>query len=276
MKKELVFGKQKIVYYEEGTGFPFLVLHGWGTRRSPDKNTGFIKELASKGFRVIQITMPGFGDSTLPNLKTKEDELTQSIIKTLDYLQIGQVFVYGHSAGGLVAAKLAKINSQRFKVIVLHSVPSPGRVKLLTQFGVFGILGYLVFAGLWYLIPPILFLKPVRILFKSQYEFFSRKGNAMGKAWKRFILKNFDEIFSNIIKIPTPTLVMIGEKEIFLFRRGMEFFQQKPNSVCEVLPKVGHKAPQLQPEVVVGKIMNFIKNNYSKLQKEAEGFNLVF
>jgi pimeloyl-ACP methyl ester carboxylesterase len=276
LKKELVFGKQKIVYYEEGTGFPFLVLHGWGTRHSPDRNEGFIKELASKGFRVIQVTLPGFGDSSLPDIKTKEDELTKSIMKIMDRLEIGQVLVYGHSAGGLIAAKLAKMNPQRFKVIVLHSVPCPNQVKLLTQLGVFGVVGYLVFAGLWYLIPPILFLKPVRQLFKSQYEFFSRKKNAMGKAWKRFVSKNFDESLSYIITSPTPTLVMIGEKDIFLFKRGMEFFQQKPNSVCEILPEVGHKAPQLQPEIVVGKIMTFIKNNYSKLQKEVEGFNLVF
>jgi pimeloyl-ACP methyl ester carboxylesterase len=277
LRKEFYSGKQKIVYYEEGEGFPFLVIHGWGIIDSPKRNLPFIKTLAKRGFKVYQVSLPGFGESSLPELKSNKDELTESIVKFADEMKISQFLVYGHSAGGLIASKLESKEPKKFKVIVLNSVPCPFRIRLLSRIGIVGIIPFLAVTGfLGVAIPPIFFLKEIRNYFKNTYIFFRREKATMWRAWNRLINNDFRESFSNIEKIVTPTLVIRGEKEPFLIKAGSDFFMKKPNSLPEVVRGQGHGMITEIPEFLADKIMDFIKINYLILQKELLGLRLDF
>jgi len=255
MQKELFLGDQKIVYYEKGKGAPFLIIHGWGGSTSPVHNLKFQEILAKKGFRVFVIALPGFGDSSLPTLKSNEDEITESVIKFADKLKLKRFFIYGHCFGGLTAIKIGKLHPNRVKGIVLCAVPSPFMLKNVTKVGYLGLILFLLIAELSQLfLPPVYFFKRLRRWLHRQFKFYQRKRGAMWRAWKRVMKKDFEEIFADIEKMKIPVLIIFGTKENPLIKGGANFFKRIPNSVLKIIPGANHSVQIDAPEKLVEEI----------------------
>ena len=260
MKKEVFLGEQKIVYYQKGKGSPFLIIHGWGGSASPRHNLKFQEILAKRGFRVLVISLPGFEESSLPTLKTNNDEITESILKFADKLNLKQFFIYGHCLGGLIAVKLVRLYPKRIKGIILCAVPSPFAVKISMKVGFLGLILFLLVAELSQLFfPPIYFFKRLRKWLREQFKFYKRRHGIMWRAWKRIMLKDFKETFLAIEKIKTPALIILGDKENFIIRKGVDFFKKIPGSVSKVILGANHSVQLDAPEKLVGEIVSFIK-----------------
>jgi len=260
MKKEVFLGEQKIVYYQKGRGSPFLIIHGWGGSVSPHHNLKFQEILAKKGFRVLVISLPGFEESSLPTLKTNNDEITESILKFADKLNLKQFFIYGHCLGGLIALKLARLYPKRIKGIILCAVPSPFAVKILMKVGFLGLILFLLVAELsQFFLPPVYFFKRLRKWLKAQFKFYKRKHGIMWKAWKRIMLKDFKETFLGIEKIKAPTLIVLGDKESFIIKNGVNFFKKIPGSIFKVILGANHSVQLDASEKLVGEIVSFIE-----------------
>ncbi|EKD79857.1 MAG: alpha/beta hydrolase fold protein [uncultured bacterium] len=106
-------------YQEVGTGdmTPLLVMHGWG--RSGNEWMGMAKELSDwSGRKVYVVDLPGFGGSTLPQVKTigEYSELVRSLCK---YLNFEKVMLMGHSLGGRVGIVLGAIYPDLVERLIL-------------------------------------------------------------------------------------------------------------------------------------------------------------
>ena len=259
MQKELLLNDQKIVYYEKGKGVPFLILHGWGGSTSPVHNLKFQEILAKKCFRVFIISLPGFGDSSLPTLKSNEDEITESVIKFADKLKLKRFFLYGHCFGGLIAIKIGRLHPSRVKGIVLYATPSPFVVKTLMKVGYLGLILFLLIAELSQIfLPPISFFKKLRKWLHRQFKFYRRRRGTMWRAWERIMNKDYKEVFIDIKKMITPVLMVLGTKEIPLIKNGVKFFRQIPNSVSRYVVGADHSLQIDAPEKLVTEITHWL------------------
>ncbi len=268
MQKELLLNDQKIVYYEKGRGVPFIIIHGWGGSTSPIHNLKFQELLAQKGFRVFVIALPGFGESSLPELKSNEDEITESVIKFADKLKLERFFIYGHCFGGLIAIKIGRLYPHRVKGIVLCAVPSPFTVKTLMKGGYPGFILFLLIAELSQIfLPPVYFFRRLRRWLRQQFKFYQRKRGTMWRAWKRIMDKDFKKVFVDIEKMTAPVLIVLGAKESPLIKSGAGFFKQIPNSASSCIIGANHSvqidAPEKLAEEIVRWLDKFVKREYN-------------
>ncbi len=260
MKKEIFLDGQKIVYFEEGEGIPFLIIHGWGGSSSPLDNSKLQEFLAENGFRVFIIALPGFGGSSLPKIKGDYDGITEGVFKFADKIILENFFLYGHCLGGLIALKLAKFYQKKIKGLILYGVPSPYLVRMSNKLGYFGF-ALLVFltelSHIFFL--PMPFLKKIKIWLHAQFRFYAKGRGIMWKVWKGITSKDFKENFYNLEKIKIPTLIIQGAKENIIARKGTQFLKRIPGSLIKIIPDVGHSIQIDAPEKLAEEIVNFTK-----------------
>ena len=124
MGKNIITVNGKTVsYYEEGKGNPIVLLHGFcGSMKYWDK---VITEL-SEHYRVIALDLPGHGESSNLEGSTTIEDMAVHIKGLLDYLNLTQVSMFGHSLGGYVTLAFA----ERFRQMLngfslIHSTAFP-------------------------------------------------------------------------------------------------------------------------------------------------------
>ena len=96
-----------INYIDEGEGELVVLLHGWGSNI-----TLFNKsvELLKKGYRVVTMDMPGFGESEEPKEPWSVDDYVDFLLEFLKDYSFDTLTLLGHSFGGRVIIKLCSRN----------------------------------------------------------------------------------------------------------------------------------------------------------------------
>lgn len=80
-----------------------------------------IKTLSSQGYRVIVPDQVGFGKSSKPDLAYDLDLLVMNTMQLLDTLKVRQVDVLGHSMGGMLGVRMARLYPQRVQRLILET-----------------------------------------------------------------------------------------------------------------------------------------------------------
>ncbi len=93
----------KINYIEEGQGDLVLLLHGWG---SNIKLFQASIDLLQKGYKVVAMDMPGFGESEEPKEPWDVDDYVDFVLEFLKDYEFDRITLLGHSFGGRVIIKL--------------------------------------------------------------------------------------------------------------------------------------------------------------------------
>lgn len=109
----------EIHYTEEGSGFPVLMIHGFGGSYT---NFAELADLMKGEYRVIRVDLPGFGLSDFPAAKEGEkfsDDYRDYVSFILDTLHLDSVYVIGNSFGGAVTWMSALDHPDKVKKIVL-------------------------------------------------------------------------------------------------------------------------------------------------------------
>lgn len=107
-----------IAYDIEGKGKPIILLHGWGTSRKTF--TSLCEEIKSS-FEVHLIDLIGFGESDEP---LKPYSLDDYVLFLRDYIMrfnLVDVIILGHSFGGRIAIKYARMFNEVKKIILVDS-----------------------------------------------------------------------------------------------------------------------------------------------------------
>jgi len=88
---------------DAGEGRPIVLIHGWPL--SDEMYEYQYHELIDKKFRVIGITLRGFGKSNKPYGTYDYDVLAADVKKVLDTLEIDDAVLVGFSMGGAIAIR---------------------------------------------------------------------------------------------------------------------------------------------------------------------------
>lgn len=112
---------RKIWYTDSGSGFCVVLLHGY--LESSEAWNGFSEKL-SYSFRVIEIDLPGHGQSEVYG-DTHTMEMMAGVVKEiLEKLSVKKVFLTGHSMGGYVVLAFLDIYPEYLAGYCLfHSQP---------------------------------------------------------------------------------------------------------------------------------------------------------
>jgi pimeloyl-ACP methyl ester carboxylesterase len=94
-----------------GEGHPLLMLHGWGA------NIGLVwplaEKLATMGYRVYALDLPGFGQSDNPPLAWSVHDYVNFVLAYMDHHHLDKIYLFGHSFGGRLSLVLGAEHSQR-------------------------------------------------------------------------------------------------------------------------------------------------------------------
>jgi len=96
---------------------PVLLLHGWGANISLVWTLA--QRLSTKGYCVYALDLPGFGDSDEPPIAWSVHDYVNFIIDYMNYHQLEQVNLFGHSFGGRLSLILGSLHATRVNNIVL-------------------------------------------------------------------------------------------------------------------------------------------------------------
>jgi pimeloyl-ACP methyl ester carboxylesterase len=99
-------------------GRTVVLLHGknfWGAYWADT-----IRFLADRGYHVVVPDQIGFGKSTKPDVHFSFDFLAENTAGLLDLLQIQKAAVVGHSMGGMIAVRFARLYPGRTDALVLE------------------------------------------------------------------------------------------------------------------------------------------------------------
>jgi pimeloyl-ACP methyl ester carboxylesterase len=111
----------QLFYREAGNGVPLIFLHGgWGYEIYPfDKQI----EAFSKDFRILIPDRSGYGRSARIDAMPADfhDRAAEEMLRFLDAMKIERTFLWGHSDGAVIAAKMALAAPERFIGIILEA-----------------------------------------------------------------------------------------------------------------------------------------------------------
>jgi pimeloyl-ACP methyl ester carboxylesterase len=99
-------------------GRTVVLLHGknfWGAYWGDT-----IKFLTERGFRVIVPDQIGFGKSSKPNIHYSLDFLAENTAGLLDLLHVQKATILGHSMGGMLAIRFARLYPGRTEALILE------------------------------------------------------------------------------------------------------------------------------------------------------------
>ena len=106
---------------ELGSGPAVVLLHAGITDRR--MWASLLPRLAARGYRVIALDLPGFGDAT-PVAGPQAP--WNDVLDTLDALDLQSAAIIGCSYGGAIALRASALHRGRFWGMVLASTPAPG------------------------------------------------------------------------------------------------------------------------------------------------------
>jgi pimeloyl-ACP methyl ester carboxylesterase len=129
-----------------GSGPPLVLLHGWNS------NAHIFDDIAprlAKDFRVVALSLPGFGESDAPDSGYVLNTAADAVMLALDSLSIGRASFAGHSFAGWILGRIATRHRTRVtrmiyldaafdlsrsdSIVALRPLPRPALVDVKTQ-----------------------------------------------------------------------------------------------------------------------------------------------
>jgi len=264
----ILIDSRRIHFRDFGSGLPLIFVHGFGASvYSWRNNLGPI----SKNFRVFAIDLPGFGysDKSL-DADYSIDGYCNLIIQFMDYMQIRDAILVGHSLGGGIALTFALKYPERVRGLILidaeaYAITPPFMLRI-ARFPVVGSLVHYVL-GEWV----------IRISLKrSFYDHSLVTDDLVKEYYKPFLTENgkaapikvlqamdfekFKKLPAQYRKIQKKTLIIWGkEDQISNIHLAYKLQKDLPNSKLAIIPQSGHLVHEEQSSIVNRLIINFVK-----------------
>jgi pimeloyl-ACP methyl ester carboxylesterase len=117
-EQSVTLSEGPLYYRQSGSGFPLLLLHGWGASSLYWYDT---LQTLSNVYCCYAPDMPGSGVTPAMNEVASAEHLADLVIAFADALHIPQFDLNGHSFGGAVAVYIATRYPERVRHLVLTS-----------------------------------------------------------------------------------------------------------------------------------------------------------
>ncbi|MCC6584093.1 MAG: alpha/beta hydrolase [Chitinophagales bacterium] len=224
----------EIHYTESGSGFPILMIHGFG---GSNRDFILLDSMVHDNYRVIRVDLPGFGLSDFP----KQTEENPDYIKVyddyftflLDTLHLDSCYVMGNSLGGLMSWNLAVKHPSVVKKLILFNSAGYDMAEVIKSANAkvfkYGIVQLLLQKG----IPKFFTKRGMQRVFYNKSlltvdreqrinDFWNRKGNMQQILNMASSDKFLDQ---NLIKqIACPTLIVWGKQDKVVHPKYAERF----------------------------------------------------
>ena len=231
-----------------------LILHGWGWPVSVPQWARVKELLENKGYKVLVPDLPGFGENAELSQSWTINDYVNWIKDFCEKESLSQFFLIGHSFGGSLATKFSAEYPEKVRKLVL--VDSAGirkkRFKKEIQKKTAHFLNNFSFLPLYSLVRKIAY----RTLFRHS-DYLLTEG-VIKQTYLNVIGEDISDVFS---KISIPTLLIWGKKDKITPLEHAYFMKDKiPGAELEIIPNIKHNPHLEAPELLVEKVLSFIKS----------------
>jgi pimeloyl-ACP methyl ester carboxylesterase len=247
---EMSHGKTR--YWEAGTGYPTILIHGAGWTSGPENWVLNIGPLAESGLRVLAIDCLNWGTGDIFDQEFSFAYLVDHVREFMDVLEIDKANFVGHSMGGWIVTLLAYESPDRVNKLVNvdgggtatrplqnmveFKVPEPDQIRQQVS-------GRASKAGLDV---DELAATPLR---KRELE---GHGEAFGKVMRHMTNPLTRQRYNTLRRLPfikVPTLVVWGrDDQVNALEMGEATAKGIPGAKLAVYDGVGHAPPHEAPE----------------------------
>lgn len=247
----------------EGTGKPFIILHGFLGMSDNWKTLG--SQFVEEGFQVHMLDMRNHGKSFHSEDFSYED-MANDVKVYCDYHNLENIILLGHSMGGKTAMLLATLHPELIEKLIIADIgpkfypqhhqsileglnavdfseqPSRSEVeetvaKYITDFGT-----------RQFLLKSLYWKEKEQLAFRFNLDVFNKKIEEIGKALPE----------SN--KFEKPTLFLRGAKSDYILDSDFEIIHNHfPNVTIETISNAGHWLHAENPTDFYSKTINFIE-----------------
>ena len=219
-------------------------------------------------YRVIRFDNRGIGQSSAPDSPYSIKQMAADAVALLDYLNISQVHVAGHSMGGQIAQELALAHPEKIQSLILLSSWAKGDGQFKSLIELFGDLtqkleGILyqkvllpwLFTDAFYSIPGTM---EQLINLIEDYPFPATPHGLYHQS--RAILGS--DTSDRLVNIHCPTLVMVGKEDILTpVRFSEQLAQGIPNAELVILEQGGHAVVVESADTVAKVMLDFLRKH---------------
>ena len=266
-------------YLEAGTGPPLLLLHGHA-----QSATGWrwVIPALARTHRVLALSLPGHGDTAAVGAYPPGRDTSPFVAAFLDMLGIGPVDVVGHSAGGVVALRLALTDPARVRTVVLVDSAGLGReVHPLLAVDTLPVLGELAIlltrlpggaVGRTGMSAAMLFAQPWRIpaqFLVEQHEYAGRPGQLEAStATARALFDATGQrqiLLDQLPALTAPTLVVWGGCDYLLpTHHAYTAVGLLPHGRLAVIPDCGHLPHIERPDRFAAVLRDWLSEQHGR------------
>ncbi len=227
-----------------------LILHGWNGSAKSWENVQQLLE--KKGIRVIIPDLPGFGENPPLSEPWSMDDYINWVKEYCEKNNLSHFFLLGHSFGGSLAAGFSSRFPEEVKKLILVDAAII-RVKHAKRE---------ILAKIAKILKPFSFLPFYNLARRVFYKFIASDypdlEGAMRETYLRVVKKDLSDCLS---AITVPSLLIWGEKDKITTLRDAYLIKEKLARVkLEIISDIKHSPHLEAPEILVEKVLNFIKN----------------
>jgi pimeloyl-ACP methyl ester carboxylesterase len=244
-------GTVPVTFSDQGTGRPFLLLHGGA---GPLSVADFADRLAETGSaRVITPVHPGFSGTPRPDWLSSPAGLAQVYDALLDELDLSDVVVVGNSIGGWIAAEMAVNGSPRIaRAVLIDAVGIDDPDHPVVDFFSLRLDQVAEFS---YHDPDKFRIDPSAM---SDEQRAAMAGNREALAAYSGTAMSDPTLNVRLGRVDVPVLVLWGDSDrIVVPEFGRAYAKAIPGAVFQLLPDTGH-VPQIEtPDQLLAAIGDF-------------------
>lgn len=250
-------------YYEQiGSGDPLLLVPGLGAMCN---SWAYVANDLAESFTLIMPELRGVGRSVARKPPANLTHLSADLVELLDVLQVDRTHVLGISLGGIVAQQFVIDHPSRVDRLVLMSCAH--------RFGPYLREMAMMLAHALRYFPREIYQRMIEVLGTAPGyldghpgEIDQKVSQALGGGASRTSIARqlrclgFNDVGGQHYHIAARTLVLAGEFDVIIPScYGRLMAQAIPDSEFEVLPNCGHNPLTEIPEVVLPRIIRFLK-----------------
>jgi pimeloyl-ACP methyl ester carboxylesterase len=251
----------ELFYNINGTGEPLLLLAGFACDHS---YWSLIMPHLIKKYQVIRLDNRGVGRSSTPKKPFTIQQMAEDAAALLEYLQVRQISVIGHSMGSQIAQELALSHPEKVKNLILLSSWAQANSIFHTIIETWGELPKILdWQQYQKIILPWIFTEKfistpqaIAQLLQIAVNYPLRPTPQALHYQSRAILSN--DTSERISAISCPTLVMVGQQDILTpLAFSQRLIQLIPQAKLVIIENCGHGLLIESPHVVANNILNF-------------------
>ena len=232
-------GSYSIHYFEQGQGFPLVLLHGFLADSSAW--TTLVDKLSSH-YRCICIDLLGFGQSDQPDIPFSVKDQVSIVRDVVEALKLNHYSVIGHSFGGWVAAAYALQYQAELRDLILVA---PAGIRDRRKFNIQTYFYLpLVIPGPWVDVPIALSYPWLEAAgFQAELQFFAKirkyfvaRPKATEQILKRLFFQSenmpIETIDHKLHTIQVPTLIVARFQDPVIPFEHAEIYSHKISGHC--------------------------------------------